>query len=435
MESVFQTPEIIHQILGYLTILELKRVVTTCTQWRNIICKDFDLRLVLVTLSGTNELALLSTSGDIVQRFPVLPSRKGKKRKRIGSTTSARRRQDTAYCWPTCTTIGPNGNLFVSQYKVQGILEFKRSREGFAYRRIFASGTSFSSPEGVVIAHNSVYVVSVENETVTRLTLDHGRVIEQASDAGFGYRDLQGEEDVSLTLWGVCISPDQRSLFIAAHRSDHGSVLVPTSRNTGKILRLDLEDDGSFMVDREGYPIGYYEQLLEQVSETDTSFVAFNLNRPSNPVFCPHGILHVSSFVSSVEGERRRIRRFACSGYPWVGPTRDLGWLEEDGPADENKVNPWGVGFSQRKGEVFATCANAHSASPCLVKMASCGCESTIIQTENANPIRPNELKYHHFDLSSFGRLSDALPTSSGACTTLVGNGEFEHPTYVHVID
>jgi hypothetical protein len=69
------------------------------------------------------------------------------------------------------------------------MLEFKRSREGFVYRRTFATGTSFRTPEGVVIARNSVYVVSVDNETVTRLTLDHGRVIEQASDAGFGYKD------------------------------------------------------------------------------------------------------------------------------------------------------------------------------------------------------------------------------------------------------
>ena len=199
--AALQNDEILVQILEYLNVLDLKRAASVNQQWHGVMKKHkFDLRLLLITLAGSNELALVSAaSGHIIQRFPVAAPRRNK-RKRLTRSTSSRQ-GDTSYCWPTCLAIGPNGQIFASQYKVQGVLEFRRSMEGFSYRRTLVSGSAFTSPEGLVVAHNSLYIVSVENATVTRVTLDKGRILEQAG----AYRGMDGNGDNNddfWTLWG-----------------------------------------------------------------------------------------------------------------------------------------------------------------------------------------------------------------------------------------
>jgi len=446
--SPLETPEIWSHILGYLSVLDLRCAASTCRSWRERLDRNYpDRRMLLVTAGGTNEIALVSTDGHIIQRFPVSPTQRTTRKRKRGLAASRRPGRERAYCWPTCMALTPAGNLLVSQYKVEGVLEFARSREGFAYRRILASHSSLTFPEGLVVAHNSVYVASVDSAIVTRLTLAGGQIIEQVGS--------HQDDDDMMTLWGMCISPDDRSLFIAAHVSDETDYQQPTSVNTGVILRLDLERDGSFQKDGDGYPIGYSKEVFQVTRFTDDGILGMdpttNLNRPSNPAFCRHGILHVSSFVSAAEGERRRIRRFACLGFPWTGTecrtndrpwsgNVDLGCLEENEPtrAGVNRVNPWGVACSQASDEVFVTCSDTTtgSSSPCLAKFASCGCKSKLEEAPRRNGQRPTSRGVLPFHRSTLGaQEEDPGPISSDKCTCVVESATFSRLNAVCVID
>ena len=417
-QSPVEVNELIQKFLSYLSVLDVKRAACTCRQWHTIIKTHFDLNLLLVTVGGANELALVSAStGHVIQRFSAAAARRKRKRLLGASSPSS----STTYCWPTCLAIGPDNQLFISQYKVQGVLEFKRSPGGYSHRRTLASGRALTSPEGLVVAHNSLYVVSVANATVSRVSLHTGDVLEETGP-------FHQEDENVWTLWGMCTSPAERSLLIAGHRADGEDYRTPTPNFTGRILRLDLAPDGSFerrLHRRSGQlRCGYYVEPISLQRSADLHGrvildTPLRLNRPSDPQFCSHGILHVSTFVSGSDGPQRRIEKFTCRGYPWNGgddakahEPKSLGWLEaETGlKGASGSYYPWGIAFSQSTNEVYVSCIGP---SPvCVVKLATCGCENVLGQMSGS---------------------PHAIPC--GKAAVLVDNGDFDQPNYVLSID
>ncbi|CAB9510092.1 expressed unknown protein [Seminavis robusta] len=404
--------DLLLKIFGHVNVLDLRVAACVCQHWNSVI-KPLDLGLLMVTVSGSNELALLSSSSSssnttrntgssssaVIQRFAASPNHR--KRKRFYHTRQAA--GPTAYQWPTCLAVGPQKQLYLSQYKVQGVLEFRPCREGYQYRRTLASGRNLASPEGLVVAYNSLYVVSVQNATISRLSLKTGALLERAGPA-------QGMNDF-WTLWGMTISPCQRYLLIAGHVSDEGDYRQPTDTPTGAILRLDIDPtNGSFQRNpqRHGTIMGYYAIPAPP---------SLALNRPSDPQYCRHGILHVSTFAPNASGGRR-IQKFSLLKQQINNHEEELirhwGWLQE---ADH--FHPWGIAFSNKTDQVFLTSTNHASTSNVnggqVLRLPTCGC--------------------HHLDLASNDTPPRAI--SCGNLTALVDgqHAVLNQPNYVLSID
>ena len=95
---------------------------------------------------------------------------------------------------------------------MRGLLQFARSPDGYAYRRTVAAGPRFVSPEGVVHAHGSLYLVSVDRGVISRLS-PAGRVLAES---------LPFEHDGRFYVyWGMTRGPDGH-LYLAAHESEGG---------------------------------------------------------------------------------------------------------------------------------------------------------------------------------------------------------------------
>jgi len=117
----------------------------------------------------------------------------------------------------------------------------------------------------------------------------------------------------------MTLGPDGH-LYIAAHVSEGGDYLRPTPRDTGGVLRQRLTPAGAFD--------GATEAFAGYPRTTDG-----RCNRPSDPAFCQHGALHVSSFHR--DGGRadggagggtlpppcgtRRIYKYMCVSAPHAG--------------------------------------------------------------------------------------------------------------------
>lgn len=455
--NVLKMDDIFRHVLSYLTVLDIRRAARTCQQWNNVIEKgNYQHKLMVVTVSGSNELALISTSGQIVQELTAAPvvRQRRKSRKRKLSTTATTRTRPTECEWPTCMETGPEGQLFVSQYKISGLLEFSRSLEGYTYRRKHLAHGMVESPEGVVCAHNSLYVVSLDRASVTRISMDPKKHI----------KDIAKRENYLEGKWilsGMCISPDQRSLFIAGYLFDEGdfSYRLPTQQDTGRILRLDLEADGSFRKGPNGFTRGYYIDMpppqTVDVAEEGRTMVHIQppmaLNRPSNPAFCRHGVLHVASFVIERRGYKRRIQKIIPHGFPWRGETTfdqcpmHLGWLEQEKEeSDEQRTiystpHPWGISFSKTSDEVYVTtcyCDGLVSLYGGIYKMETCGCESSVFkgqsQPPTTNPDSVLDEAALHATLDNYGAPREI---SCGKATGIAGQRLFDQPNFVHSLE
>ena len=197
-------------ILEPLSVLELRVAACTCTRWRDAIPAQARLFACIVTSAGSNEVMLFDARGRLTASFRALPPPKRRGSGHTGGGASAWRGHD----WPTCLALGPRGELFVSQYRVRGLLQFARSPDGYAYRRTVAAGPRFVSPEGVVHAHGSLYLVSVDRGVISRLS-PAGRVLAES---------LPFEHDGRFYVyWGMTRGPDGH-LYLAAHESEGGSV-------------------------------------------------------------------------------------------------------------------------------------------------------------------------------------------------------------------
>jgi len=295
-------------VFSFLSVLDLRVAGLTCRKWRHLTTADHDLSLFFaLTLPTTNELVLFQAPGSrkgeesgkaVIQRLKVQPSPRSRSIRRDAPE------------WPSCAAAGPSGQLFVSQYKVPGVLEYSRiGTEGYQYSRTFASGSAFESPEGLVCAHNSLYVVSADACSISRLSLVSGAIIDRIGLPR------------PYILWGMCINPDESCLYVAGHteRVAEGDFRTPTSEDTGAIMQIFLNRDGSFF------------SVVVKMPFSN------RLNRPSNPAFCSHGIMHVPSYASTttengIDKVVRRVYRFREGPRPPAGNVnRDLhpaGWLD-----------------------------------------------------------------------------------------------------------
>ena len=335
--------ELLSLLFNAVPALELRCAMCVCSRWR-VLIGVMDRTLMLVTEGATNELVLLDGRGEVVQRVKALPP--PRRRHGVGGGNGAHRGGSK---WPTCMTLGPQGDLIVSQYKINGLLLFRRCPAGFQYQRTIVSHPSLASPEGVIFAHNSYYLVSVDSGKVTRLSLD-GKVMEEAEPF-----EMEGD---FYAMWGMCLHGD--TLFIAAHVSDEaGEYDLPTATNTGAVLMLALDGGtGTFVGE-----ICWFAGL-------DSNGRPY-LNRPSDPSMCKHGFLHVSSFISSAEGHRRRIFKLATHGHQ-SPQGKQLGWLATSEDHSHMLRSPWGLSFGPT-GSVYVTSHAADGASPCgVVKLESC---------------------------------------------------------------
>lgn len=289
----------------------------TCRSWRALCAslsaeKSFAIR-AFVTLAAENRIVVLDEHGQTVQSFePMPPSRS----RRGNHGTRARGHWRTCkhlYRWPTCLALGPApGSLYVSQYRVRGVLRYDTDPTGttYHYTRVAASDQALESPEGIVAnADGSLFVVSAIHGTINHVSVQ-GTILRTWSCAAWT-RDRSPTGSFRVP-WGMCRGPD-RALYVAVHSSDGGDYIEPTRRDTGDILRLEL--DGSEGVDtadplrfslaaQEFQPrvlCGQNWQVQERPSQLNGNVVAevirqefefqraanpgLGLNRPSNPCF------------------------------------------------------------------------------------------------------------------------------------------------------
>ena len=340
-------------ILEPLSALELRVAACTCSRWRDAVPAQARRLSCIVTSAGSNEVMLFDARGRLTASFRAMPPPK----RRGGWRTSGAAAWNGPN-WPTCLALGPRGELFVSQYRVSGLLQFARSPDGYAYKRTVAAGPRFVSPEGVVHAHGSLYLVSVERGLISRLS-PTGRVL--AESVPF---ERLGRFYV---YWGMTLGPDGH-LYLAAHESEGGDYLQPTARNTGGVLRQRLTPGGDFDGDTEAW-VGFGAGVA--------------LNRPSDPAFCKHGVLHVSSFVTAesaghaalaARGARRAVYKLAQEKHLSGGLC--VGWLEASQGAELLR-DVWGVSFAPDGAGAFICCQAADDLSPPepLVRLDGCGCD------------------------------------------------------------
>eukprot|EP00964_Phaeocystis_antarctica_P055737 scaffold32802_cov61-Phaeocystis_antarctica.AAC.6 len=355
-------------ILDLLSVFDLRAPACTCSRWRNAVPAQLSQLSCIVTSAGSNEVMLFDTRGRLAASFCALPPRKPRRRGHKGGVASAWPGDD----WPTCLALGPRGELFVSQYRVDGLLQFKRTAtltngipDGYAYQRTVAAGPRFVSPEGVVHAHDSLYLVSADLGVINRLSVSPaGRVL--AKSVPFEHLGR------SCAYWGMTLGPDGH-LYLAAHVNDGVHYLQPTAHDTGGVLRQRLAPNGDF------------DGLTEAWAGFDASpgggFAAGTaLNRPSAPAFCKHGVLHVSSFVTGESAELlkergawRAVYKFASLASLAGGLC--VGWLEaSQGAGLLDHV--WGVSFAPDGAGAFVCCQAADDQPPPepLVRLEGCGC-------------------------------------------------------------
>ena len=125
---------------------------------------------------------------------------------------------------------------------------------------------------------------------------------------------------------GPCPAGSAAALYIAAHLSVGGDYTAPTQVNSGEILQLNIDHNGSII----GPPTSVCG--------------AGTLNRPSTPAFCKHGSL----FVSSFDGGEEQVR----SLFRWDRKNNSMNQIRVCS-GDSNPVSVWGVGVV--KDEVYVT--------------------------------------------------------------------------------
>jgi hypothetical protein len=242
-------------ILGQLSCTQAQLgAARACRAWRSHCLKlqserAFALR-AFVTLASENRVIVLDARGETVQNFePMPPSRSRRGARRTAAPARGHWRNDKhLYRWPTCLAFGPvPGSLFISQYRVRGVLRFDTDPTGttYLYTRVAVSDRALESPEGIVAnADGSLFVVSAAHGTVNHVSAQGSvlRVISCSAWARGNGGGALGVEGSFRVPWGMCRGPD-RALYVAVHSSDGGEYTDPTPRDTGDILRLELDTD------------------------------------------------------------------------------------------------------------------------------------------------------------------------------------------------
>jgi hypothetical protein len=280
---------------------------------------------VIVTCSGDNTVAVidpaLPSGRSVVQRFTPLPP---PRRRRAGGRLPKGhwRSCKGLYNWPTCMAFGPDpGSLYVSQYRVRGVLRFDTDSSGSTYRysRTVVSSPHLTTPEGLVVnADGSMYVISVVNATVNYVSAA-GKIIQTTRLDGHGF----------LCAWGMSRSSGSAGpvLCIAVHSSDGGEYTSPTPQDTGCVIHVEL-DTVSGRMGRVYKPVvaGCWvtSQPASVVVRQRLALGSAIANRPSNPcIFWP--------------------RPSESSGHPWVLMSSFLQCSEGNGQDDHGAMQPRGI--------------------------------------------------------------------------------------------
>jgi hypothetical protein len=309
---------VVSAILAQLTCVQAQcSGQRVCRDWRDA-CrrlhaeKGFAPR-IFVTLAADNKVMILDGDGNTVQTFTPLPP---PQKKRTSNQKSSWRNQKHLYKWPTCLALGPRpGSLYVSQYRVRGVLRFDTDATGttYRYKSVVASGEALESPEGLVCnSDGSLFVVSAAHGTINHVSAG-GRVLRTVSCASWTRPGSGFMAGTFRVPWGMSRGPD-RALYVAVHSSDGGSYTAPTPRDTGDVLRIELTEDNSFP---EHLPTGQVQDMMprvlsglewrlhdlpwtaarstggmdlgavirEQFERERASDPGLGLNRPSNPAF------------------------------------------------------------------------------------------------------------------------------------------------------
>ena len=290
----------------------------TCRSWRALCTsisaeKSFAIR-AFVTLAAENRIVVLDEHGQTVQSFEPMPPSRSRRGKHGTRARGHWRTCKHLYRWPTCLALGPApGSLYVSQYRVRGVLRYDTDPTGttYHYTRVAASDQALESPEGIVAnADGSLFVASAIHGTVNHVSVQ-GTILRTWSCAAWT-RDRSPTGSFRVP-WGMCRGPD-RALYVAVHSSDGGDYIEPTPRDTGDILRLELDGGGvavgtadplRFSLAAQEFQshvlCGEYWQVQERPSQLNGNVVAevireefefqraanpgLGLNRPSNPCF------------------------------------------------------------------------------------------------------------------------------------------------------
>ena len=181
----------------------------------------------------------------------------------------------TRYRWPVGVAAS-NGQLYVTQYRVCGLLEYTLNGDNaLLYRRMLSAPMQLDGAEGVVVGDTYVYVVSVSYGTVLCIDRKTLRIVSKVGQQQSGLADL--------IMWGMTQAADGH-LYVCAHTRtleeaeayDSGNA-GPTAENTGVILRVKIDANGDF---DGGLHIFCGESIL---------------NVPHAISFCIHGTMLVTS--------------------------------------------------------------------------------------------------------------------------------------------
>ena len=138
------------------------------------------------------------------------------------------------------------GSLYVSQYRVRGVLRFDTDPTGTTYRytRVVCSSHLLESPESIVAhANDSLLVVSAAHGTINRISPDG--IVTQTLPCCSWSRNGPAFGTFRVP-WGMCRGPDG-AVYVAVHASDGGDYTKPTPRDTGDILRIETDRNGAFI--------------------------------------------------------------------------------------------------------------------------------------------------------------------------------------------
>ena len=181
----------------------------------------------------------------------------------------------TRYRWPVGVAAS-NGHLYVTQYRVCGLLEYTLNSDyAFSYRRMLSAPMQLDGAEGIVVGDRYAYVVSVSYGTVVCIDRETLRIVEKVDQQQSGLEDF--------IMWGMTQAVDGH-LYICAHTRtpdeaeayDSGNA-GPTAENTGVVLRVKIDAEGTF---DGGLHIFCGESIL---------------NVPHAISFCIHGSMLVTS--------------------------------------------------------------------------------------------------------------------------------------------
>ncbi|KAJ1452720.1 hypothetical protein M885DRAFT_526080 [Pelagophyceae sp. CCMP2097] len=273
-------PELVSHVLSYSTrwvgvsVLQL-----ICHEWR-LLCRRVAFgRLALVTASRANTVVAFDAAGRERATLPALPWRKGTRvdpaaagpRPPTCRTGAVPRHDD----WPTCTLATPR-RLYVSQYKVCGVLIYAVEADGSLQFHGLVSTPLLEYPEGLAVSRGPTV-----NADVLWVATCRGSVSSFDTATGSMLFSLQLNSAASpaepLTAWNM--TSRAGCLYVAAHLDgydDVGDYATPTRDATGVVIRCALS--------------------ACRTRIQDHAVLVANLNRPSGIVVSHDSIL-VTTYV------------------------------------------------------------------------------------------------------------------------------------------